>query len=73
MINIFLNNLKEELQNIICEMGVTEPQDIQFDIPKDTTFGDYSTNLSMRLAKALRKSPIMIANEIVSKIDKESP
>ena len=71
MINIFLKNLKEELQNIICEMGVTEPQDIQFDIPKDTTFGDYSTNLSMRLAKTLRKSPIMIANEIVSKIDKE--
>ena len=71
MINVFLNNLKEELQNIIKEMGVTEEQDIQFDIPKDTSFGDYSTNISMRLAKALRKAPIMIANEIVSKIDKE--
>lgn len=71
MINVFLNNLKEELQNIIKELGVTEEQDIQFDIPKDTAFGDYSTNISMRLAKALRKAPIMIANEIVSKIDKE--
>ena len=71
MINIFLNNLKEELQNIIKTMGVEEDQDIIFDIPKDTAFGDYSTNISMRLAKALRKAPIMIANEIVSKIDKE--
>lgn len=71
MINVFLNNLKEELQNIIKELGVTEEQDIQFDIPKDTAFGDYSTNISMRLAKALRKAPIMIANEIVGKIDKE--
>ena len=71
IVNVFLNNLKEELQNIIKELGVTEEQDIQFDIPKDTAFGDYSTNISMRLAKALRKAPIMIANEIVSKIDKE--
>ena len=71
MINIFLTNLKAELQNIIKEMGVEEEQDIIFDIPKDTAFGDYSTNISMRLAKTLRKAPIMIANEIVSKIDKE--
>ncbi len=71
MINVFLNNLKEELLKIIKEMGVEEEIDIFFDVPKDSAFGDYSTNISMRLAKTLRKSPIVIANEIISKIDKE--
>lgn len=71
MINTLLQNLKEELQNIIKDMGVSEEVDIFFDIPKDSTFGDYSTNISMRLAKTLRKSPIMIANDIISRIDKE--
>ena len=72
MINLFLNNLKQELQNIIKEMGVEEEIDIFFEVPKDTTFGDYSTNVAMRLAKPLRKAPFMIANEIISKLDKES-
>ena len=71
MINVFLNNLKTELTKIIKEMGVEEELDIFFDVPKDPTFGDYSTNISMRLAKQLRKAPFMIANEIISKIDKE--
>lgn len=71
MINVFLNNLKTELTKIIKEMGVEEELDIFFDVPKDSTFGDYSTNISMRLAKQLRKAPFMIANEIISKIDKE--
>ena len=71
MVEKLLQNLKQELNDIIKSMGVEEEYDILFDIPKDTAFGDYSTNISMRLAKALRKAPIMIANEIVSKIDKE--
>ena len=71
MINLFLNNLKDELNNIIKEMGVEEEIDIFFEVPKDTTFGDYSTNVAMRLAKPLRKAPFMIANEIINKLDKE--
>lgn len=71
MIEELLNNLKEELNSIIKDMGVTDDVEIFFDIPKDTNFGDYSTNISMRLAKSLHKAPIAIANEIVSKIDKE--
>lgn len=72
MIELFLKHLKEDLQVIIKEMGVSEEVEISFDIPKDTAFGDYSTNIAMRLAKALHKAPALIANEIVSKLDKES-
>lgn len=71
MINLFLNSLKDELKNIIKEMGVAEEIDIFFDVPKDPTFGDYSTNVAMRLAKPLRKAPFIIANEIINKLDKE--
>ena len=67
MIDLLLENLKEELKKIIFEMGVTDEVEIFFDIPKDTSFGDYSTNIAMRLAKALRKAPFAIANEIISK------
>ncbi|MCI5939113.1 MAG: arginine--tRNA ligase [Bacilli bacterium] len=72
MIELFLKHLKEDLQAIIKEMGVSEEVEISFDIPKDTAFGDYSTNIAMRLAKTLHKAPALIANEIVSKLDKES-
>lgn len=71
MIELFLQNLKEDLQAIIKQMGVNEDIEISFDIPKDSNFGDYSTNLAMRLAKALHKAPVVIANEIISKIDLE--
>lgn len=71
MVEKLLENLKHELQEIIKSMGVEEEYEIFFDIPKDTAFGDYSTNISMRLAKVLKKAPIIIANEIVSKINKE--
>ena len=69
MINQTLENLKLDLKKIIKELGVEEDIDIFFEVPKDATFGDYSVNVAMRLARALRKSPLMIANDIVSKID----
>ncbi|MBO4623106.1 MAG: arginine--tRNA ligase [Bacilli bacterium] len=69
MINQTLENLKLDLKEIIKELGVEEDIDIFFEVPKDPTFGDYSVNVAMRLARALRKSPLIIANDIVSKID----
>lgn len=69
MINTLLQNLKEDLKKIIIELGVNEEIDIFFDIPKDPVFGDYSTNVAMRLAKPLRKAPMAIANDIINKID----
>ena len=69
MINQTLENLKIELSNIIKSLGVEEDIDIFFEVPKDPTFGDYSVNVAMRLARVLRKPPLVIANEIVEKID----
>ena len=69
MIEEILSSLREKISKIIKELGVSEEVEIFFEIPKDTTNGDYSTNIAMRLARALRKSPRDIANAIVSNID----
>lgn len=71
MIEVVLNNLKTKIEEIIQEFGITEDIEIVFEIPKDTKFGDYSTNIAMRLARPLRKSPAMIAKDIIEKIELE--
>lgn len=69
MINQILESLKQDLKNIICELGATDDVEIMFEIPKDEEHGDYSTNVAMRLARVLRKAPVAIANDIIGKID----
>lgn len=69
MINNILNNIKSKINQIIKELGVLEEFEIFFETPKDPTFGDFSTNIAMRLSKSLRKNPVMIAQDIVSRIN----
>ncbi len=69
MINKILENIKNRVSEIVADYQLGEPVEIFFEIPKDTVFGDYSINVAMRLAKQLHKSPMVIAQEIVSKID----
>lgn len=71
MINQILDSLKNRIQEIVKQLGVTEEVDVFFETPKEESHGDYSTNVAMRLARALRKAPVMIANDIVSKISLE--
>ena len=71
MIEKLLGLLKEKIKQIIKELGVNEEVEIMFEVPKEEGHGDYSTNIAMRLARALHKAPIMIANDIISRIDKE--
>ena len=42
---------------------------IMIEIPKDSTKGDYSTNIAMRLTKILRKNPQVIAQELVKELE----
>lgn len=50
----------------------TEPVDIHLESPKDKANGDYATNIAMQLTRVARKAPKVIAEAIVSNIDKES-
>lgn len=72
MLNSILIKIGNKIKDIVNEMGTNLEEEIMFEIPNDSSFGDYSTNIAMRLAKVLRKSPVMIANEIIGKLDLQS-
>lgn len=40
-------------------------EEVIIESPKEKNHGDYSTNIAMRLAKALHNSPINIANKLL--------
>ena len=71
MIEELLNLLREKIKAIIKELGVLEETEIMFEVPKEEGHGDYSTNIAMKLARALHKAPVMIAGDIIERIDKE--
>ena len=74
MIDKFMYNLKVEINNALKSLGVelnNFEDEIILEIPKDTKNGDFSTNIAMRLARTLRKAPMMIANDIKGLIDLE--
>lgn len=45
-----------------------QQNDIAVDTPTNPQFGDYTTNIAMRLAKELKKNPIQVAEEIIAHI-----
>ena len=48
------------------------PENIMIEIPKDSTHGDYSTNIAMQLTRTLHKNPREIATAIVDSLDQEA-
>lgn len=66
-------SLKTSIQAVIKEKFDTELklEDITIEIPKNNTFGDYSTNAAMRLTKILKKNPQVIANEIIAGLNEK--
>lgn len=69
MIAKILHNIKIEIEQIIQKKGISEEVEVIFEIPRDLSFGDYSTNIAMRLAKHLKSNPRAIASEITSALD----
>ena len=58
------NQIKTELENLLPKLGINEA--VSFDIlnTKDKKFGDYSTNLGMKLTKILKANPLQIGEKI---------
>ena len=63
------NELTGLLQKIIQEFGVTDVVP-EVKIIDDATHGDYTTNIAMRLAKQLKKSPMDIALQVQEELNK---
>lgn len=68
MLNEILNALSNDIKQILLSWGVTN-EEVFFEIPKEENHGDYAVNIAMRLARVLRKSPQIIATDIVERID----
>ncbi|MFV0479563.1 MAG: arginine--tRNA ligase [Anaerorhabdus sp.] len=65
--------LKESIASAIANLYQHKDDSvIMIEIPKDNKMGDYSSNIAMRLAKELQKSPKEIAAEIQNEIEKTS-
>ncbi len=70
--------LERKLQLIIAEAILKlfdfnlNPDEIIIEIPREKAFGDYATNIAMRLAKDLRNKPLLIAQNLVSSLEKDS-
>lgn len=68
------NTLKEAILKACKELyGIdVNLDDINIEIPKDSSNGDYSSNFAMKSAKLLHKAPKMIADELVAKLSETS-
>lgn len=72
--NDLTSKLKDVIKVALKEAFNLEDQDsiITIEIPKEKTHGDYSSNIAMRLARVLHKSPSEIANTLKVELEKSS-
>ena len=64
--------LNKELKNVLNNLPYdTTGIEVEIEVPKDKSHGDYSTNLAMKMARVARKAPRMVAEEIINLFNKE--
>ena len=59
-------------RSALDELSAPTDVDLFFETPKNPDHGDLSTNIAMKLSKALKKSPKAIAEEIISKFNSDN-
>jgi arginyl-tRNA synthetase len=61
--------LRDELIAASGSLGVPSPVDPVVERPRDPSFGDWTTNLAMVLARPLRRNPREIARDLIAHMD----
>ncbi|MBU0759581.1 MAG: arginine--tRNA ligase [Candidatus Omnitrophica bacterium] len=64
--------LRTAVKKAFPDSGQDVLSDIYLEVPKDKRFGDFSSNIAMRMTKALKKSPPDIASAIIDRIKDDS-
>ncbi len=64
------DKVKSLIQQSIQKLKLTEP--VAIDIPIQQDFGDFATSIALKATKVLKKSPLVIAQEIIDNIPKNS-
>ncbi len=62
--------IRKALKKTFPEASDKIAGDISLEVPKEKKFGDFSTNIAMKLSKGLRKAPLDIAEGIIKHIEK---
>lgn len=60
------DHIKNKIQEVLKHLKIDETTDVEY--PAVASFGDYSCNIAMKLSKKLKKSPLMIAEQIAKEI-----
>jgi arginyl-tRNA synthetase len=60
--------LTGQLKQIIAQMELPWPEKVMLEAPKDSKFGDLAVNIAMLLAKAVKRNPRALAEEIAKKL-----
>ncbi|WP_040949752.1 arginine--tRNA ligase [Gorillibacterium massiliense] len=70
---LIINNIKKSVENLFDDLGINHGDDIKvyLEQPAHIEHGDYSTNVAMQLAKALRKPPFQIATMLKTKLEQD--
>jgi len=63
--------IRDEIKKLIekaieKEFGKTEIPEIEIEKPENKEFGDYSSNIALRLAKVVKKKPMEVAKQLIS-------
>jgi len=72
-------NIQEELTALVIralragELDKLAKEEVILDLPTDSRFGDYATNIALKLSKVLKNSPRNIAAVLIELIQKEIP
>ncbi|OIO32787.1 MAG: arginine--tRNA ligase [Candidatus Omnitrophica bacterium CG1_02_40_15] len=62
--------IKEAVKKAFPGISANAVEGLSLEVPKDKRFGDFSSNIAMRLSRELRKAPLDIASGIIKHIDK---
>jgi len=65
-----INIIKKALEKAFPDVSDKAASDISLEVPKEKKFGDFSTNIAMKLSRDLRKPPLDIAADIMRHIEK---
>jgi len=68
-----MDKIRNLLQDIVNSFGIKDEIEIKVERPRADEHGHYSTNLPFNLSKYLKKSPIDVAKDIASKLDRLPP
>jgi arginyl-tRNA synthetase len=60
--------LRERILAALAELGLTPPSPPGFEAPRDPSHGDLTSNVAMLLAKAAKRNPRQLAQELVGRL-----